>query len=314
MKHTLQPLIFDTKGNSLEDGPGIRSVVFLKGCPLSCAWCHNPESQSVTQQLMYKAENCIGCNECIAACPKAALAKNAQDQKICIDRNKCDNCLECVAKCPSRALYPAGLHISFTDIMQKIIPSKAFFRISGGGVTLTGGEATLFMDYAQELFKSCHEQGIHTLLETSGMFDQRKFERILLPHTDMIYMDIKLIDSEEHRKWCGLGNRRILDNFIYFHNLAQNNSNFSLLPRTPLIPDITDTDENIQNLVNFYNRHNVTKAALLKNNPMWFNKCTRLGINSKFTQDSPLYHLYNLERFEKIKAFFEENGVKIIES
>lgn len=306
-----QPLIVDIKGNSSEDGPGIRSVIFIKGCPLSCAWCHNPEGKKVSQELMYNEEKCISCMECIKECPELAI-KKSENNKIQIDRDRCTNCMKCTFICPSKALYPAGESLSVTDIMKRILPYKPFFDISGGGVTLTGGEATLFMEYSAEIFKNCHEYKINTLLETSGMFNQQKFEQILLPHTDMIYMDIKLIDPNAHKKWCGIPNERILENFIWLYHKSIEEKSFSILPRTPLIPNITDTDENIDAIINFYKQNHVTKAAILKNNPMWFDKCNRLGILSKFKDDDKIHHLYNLERFKLITQKFKDANIELV--
>ncbi len=304
-----QPLVIDIKGNSLDDGPGIRSVVFLKGCPLDCAWCQNPESKQAHAELSFDKEKCAGSRECVKICPEGALTFN---DTLHIDREKCTLCFLCVGVCPSTALSRIGSEMSADEIVGKITPYKSFFENSGGGATLSGGEPTLFMEFVSSLLQSLKEENIHTLLETCCWFDFDKFESLILPFVDTIYADIKLIDSEEHKRWCGVENDKILQNFIRLHKQSQSDG-FELLPRTPLIPGITDTDANIRGIAEFYRDNGVKLAGLEKNNPLWFDKCGKFGVESGFSDTSPVRAFYNQERFERAKKVFTDRGIDIRE-
>ena len=304
-----RPLVIDIKGNSLDDGPGIRSVVFLKGCQLDCAWCQNPESKKVHAELSYDKEKCVGSRECVKACPEGALTYNGT---LHIDREKCTLCFLCVGKCPSTALSRVGTDMSVDEIVAKVTPYRSFFESTGGGVTLSGGEPTLFMEFTSSLLRSLKEENIHILLETNCCFDFDKFESLILPFVDMIYADIKIIDPEEHKRWCGMENDRILQNFIRLHRQSKTGG-FELLPRTPLIPGITDTDANVRGIAEFYRDNGVKVAGIEKNNPLWFDKCEKIGVETGFSDTSALRDFYDSERFERIKEFFLDRGVKTVE-
>jgi pyruvate formate lyase activating enzyme len=193
------PLILEIKGNSLDDGPGIRSVVFFKGCPLSCRWCHNPESKSPGIEIGFDAGECIACGTCLETCQETALS---QDNPFFIDRSRCNLCFACVDTCPSGALSQVGSPMTTDAILQAILKDSVFFHNSGGGVTLSGGEPTMFADFTSDLLKALKEAGIHTLVETCGMFDLGLFEKKLYPFVDMIYYDIKLMDAKAHMASC----------------------------------------------------------------------------------------------------------------
>jgi pyruvate formate lyase activating enzyme len=304
-----RPLVIDIKGNSLDDGPGTRSVVFLKGCQLDCAWCQNPESKKVHAELSYDKEKCVGSRECVKVCPEGALTYNST---LHIDREKCTLCFLCVGKCPSTALSRVGTDMSVDEIVAKVTPYRSFFESTDGGVTLSGGEPTLFMEFTSSLLRSLKEENIHTLLETNCCFNFDKFESLILPFVDMIYADIKIIDSEEHKRWCGMKNDRMLQNFIRLHRQSQADG-FELLPRTPLIPGITDTDANVRDIAEFYRDNGVKVAGIEKNNPLWFDKCEKIGVETGFSDTSALRDFYDSERFERIKEFFLDRGVKTVE-
>lgn len=300
-----QPLVFKISGNSLNDGPGIRSVVFLKGCPHSCVWCHNPESQKVKAELWWDKDKCIGCYNCVQACESGAIQKDLPEF---INRQICTSCFKCTETCPSTALSLTGEKMSSQQIVQKLTGYKTFFNVSGGDVTISGGEPTLFMESTSELLKKLKKEGIHTLLETSGYFDLEKFKVLCLPYIDELYMDIKIIDTSEHLRLCGVRNEIILENFIW---LYQNHSalGFKFSPRVPLIPGLTDTDENISEMVSFLKKQKVKKVTLVANNPLWFNKNSSLGYFEKFNDEHPVRKIYKPEISEKIKHYFMTNGI-----
>ena len=305
-----KPLVIDIKGNSLDDGPGTRSVVFFKGCPLDCVWCQNPESKSPEPELLFDSKKCVKCGECASVCKTNAISF---DGCVKINRAKCVYCFACVDNCPSKALTRAGTVIEIEDIVSKIIQYKPFFKNSGGGVTLSGGEPVLFMDFASLLLEKLKKHEIQTLVETSGCFNISDFESKILLYTDTIFMDIKFIDNELHKKYCGISNTLILSNFIYLYNKSKEKK-FEILPRTPLIPGLTDTDKNITDIINFYKKNNVTKAGLMKNNPIWFDKNEKLGIKKdNFPVNSAARFFYDLDIFKKIKSKFQDNGIAVLE-
>ncbi len=299
------PLILEIKGNSLDDGPGIRSVVFYKGCPLSCVWCHNPESKKATVEISFDPKVCINCGVCHEVCPKNALSK---DNRYYIDRNKCNLCFLCVDDCPSGALDRVGKVMSVKDIMKKILPDKPFFDTSGGGVTLSGGEPTLFMDCTSQLLKSLKQNKISTLLETCGFFDIHKFMDMLYPYLDAIYFDIKIMGSTAHKKYCGVPNEKILDNFTRLSRTAKRDGKI-LLARTPLIPDITDNESNIKEIASFLQSLNITEAALLAYNPLWHEKSDKVGVDDPYRDSNVMTSFRDNNVMERCRSIFMNAGI-----
>jgi len=299
------PLILEIKGNSLDDGPGIRSVVFYKGCPLSCVWCHNPESKKVPAEISFDPKNCIDCGTCREVCPQKALSRS---NRFYIDRNKCDLCFLCVDACPSGALEKVGRTMSVDEIVKIILRDKPFFDTSGGGVTLSGGEPTLFMDFTSSLLKSLKQNGIHTLLETCGLFDIHKFMDKIYPYLDVIYCDIKIIDSTAHKKYCGVSNEKILDNFIQLHRQASLDGK-TLLARTPLIPEITDTESNIRGIAAFLNKLKINEAALLAYNPLWHEKSDKVGVEDPYKNNKTMTSFRDNSVVERCRAIFADAGI-----
>ncbi len=276
MSATLQPLVVDIKENSLDDGPGIRSVVFFKGCPLSCAWCHNPECIGRDAELSYEASTCVQSGECVNACKEDALSLG---KTLVIDRERCTACFDCVSACPSGALSRVGEPMSVQDLVDRLCKDKPFFDNSGGGVTLSGGEPTYFMDYLGELLQALKRRNIHTLLQTCGAFSRPAFERLVYPHLDSIYFDLKLADAEAHKQHCGATNATILDNFVWLHAKALDGG-VAVLPRIPLIVGITDTAANLGAIATFLRKHAVEQVQLMPYNPLWREKEGKLGTRS----------------------------------
>jgi pyruvate formate lyase activating enzyme len=215
--------VFDIQRFSIHDGPGIRTAVFFKGCPLRCAWCHNPESQSPRPQLMFYAHKCTGCGKCA---------------EICADTHTpaCTGCGRCAAVCRSGAREISGREISAEEVLKTVLRDRAFYETSGGGVTLTGGEPLSQPEFAAELLRLCREQGVNTAMETSGFAPWETLES-LLPLLDRIYYDIKGIDPARHEKNTGVSNERILENA---ERLKRTGKDVTF--RMPYIPGFNDDE------------------------------------------------------------------------
>ncbi|HON79562.1 MAG TPA: glycyl-radical enzyme activating protein, partial [Spirochaetota bacterium] len=259
------PLVLEIKGNSLDDGPGIRSVVFFKGCPLSCVWCHNPESQGAAAELSFDGEKCIRCGTCSFLCGLGALSETNPGF---VDRGKCDRCFACVQECPSGALSLMGTAMTPEEIAARVLCDKPFYDTSGGGVTLSGGEPTLFMNFTSRLLQILKAEGVHTLVETCGFFQYDNFSAAILPYTDTVFYDLKIFDEGAHKKYCGVPNGTILENFVKLADTARSGGP-ELLPRVPLVPGITDTPENLRAIAAFLREHSIDEARLLSYNPLW---------------------------------------------
>ncbi len=272
------PLILEVKGNSFDDGPGIRTVVFFKGCPLSCAWCHNPESKRRGAEIAFDLSQCVGCGTCLEVCERGALDRS---YPFFVDRSLCDLCFRCVDECPAAALTRVGRHMEVGEILDLVRRDIPFFRTSGGGVTLSGGEPTLYMPYASRLLRELKAMDVHTLVETCGYFDLAEFEELIYPYADLIYYDIKLYDPDEHREHCGVSNELILDNFKALQSRS-NDGGISVLARVPLIPGFTLGEDNLASIAAFLRDCGVGRVALLPYNPLWFDKSRKIG------EDSPL--------------------------
>ena len=230
---------------STEDGPGLRTTVFFKGCPLRCAWCHNPESLSRELQTQWFGVRCIACDTCIATCPNGCLSR-AADGELVIDRTRCEACGKCAEACPSGALEALGRLVNADELLAELLKDRAYFDKSGGGVTLSGGEPTFQPDLAEVLLAGLKAQGISTALDTCGLCSVRTLER-LLPFTDLVLFDLKLADTQAHRHFTGMPNAPILDNLRFLKTYASQHP-LEIWIRTPLIPGVTDAEENLQAL------------------------------------------------------------------
>lgn len=265
-----RPLISDIHYFALDDGPGIRTTVFFKGCPLSCFWCHNPESMSGSGEIAFYPNLCIQCGDCIKACSEDAIRLDTTERIL---REKCSACGRCVEMCPARALRVIGAYYSAGELVEILMKDRIFYETSNGGVTFSGGEPTLYADYAGEVMKKLKKNRIHIAIQTSGMFDMYEFQAKLLPYIDLIYYDIKLFDSEGHGKYTGSGNSRILENFIYLIKL----SNVKIIPRVPLVPGITATQENLSHIADFLGNAGCLTYELLPYNSGGIAKRRSLG-------------------------------------
>ena len=218
--------IFDISRSSYVDGPGIRTTVFFKGCNLRCAWCHNPESQSPKTEMLFYKNRCTGCGKCKEKCPNSL--------------EKCDFCEKCALLCPHDAREICGREYSLNEVVREIVKDKAIYENSGGGVTFSGGECMLQIDFLEELLNRCKFEGIHTAVDTAGHVPFQYFERII-PYTDLFLYDIKISDTEKHKKYIGVGNELILSNLDRLLSRG-----CRVIVRTPVIVGVNDLEEEIR--------------------------------------------------------------------
>lgn len=291
--------ILEIQRMSTEDGPGIRTTVFLKGCTLKCTWCHNPESISPKPQIQWVEINCIGCKLCISECENNALADGSD--KIIINRNLCTGCGACTMACPTTSMELFGKKWTVDDLVHELAKDKAFFETSKGGVTISGGEVTMQADFTLDLLKKLRKIGIKTAIDTCGQCKVETLEK-LLPYVDILLFDLKEINSEKHKFFTGHSNKLILENLIFVSKYMETNSYPTIFwVRTPVIPDATATLENISGIGKFM-------SANLKRKPDRWELCTfnnlckdkyiRLGLNWKHN-DTKLLTKEEMENFIK---------------
>jgi pyruvate formate lyase activating enzyme len=232
---------------SIYDGQGLRTVIFLKGCPLSCRWCSTPESQRSTPQKGYARDRCLGCGRCVRSCPEEALLMAKDGLKVLTDASRCKNCFVCVAKCLQSAQIRYGSLMSVREVVREIAKDEIFFFHSGGGVTISGGEPLSQSDFVSEILRECRELGIHTAIETSLHVPYESIEKVL-PWLNVLYVDLKHMDQEFHKQWVGQDNSLILDNL---RKLDQANDCLELIVRIPMVPSANDSDANLSATAEF---------------------------------------------------------------
>jgi pyruvate formate lyase activating enzyme len=252
-------------------------AVYLKGCPLNCKWCHSPESLSREPQVMLARDRCLLCGECVEACPQDGHEVGPAGHEFA--REKCVVCGECTARCVPGALSLKGRPVSAQEIVAKATRMKPFFNHSGGGVTLTGGEVTMQVGFAEAVLAGCKDAGIHTAMETCGLCDWARLQR-LARHSDLILYDLKLMDDAAHRRWAGASNHRILDNASRLARWSKRRGGGSPVVeiRVPLIPSITDTAENTAAVFGFMAEVGLPSVTLLPYNPATSAKYEWLGL------------------------------------
>ena len=266
-----QGLVFDIKRFAINDGPGIRVTIFMKGCPLSCRWCHNPESISTEVQKMYSVNKCIGCGECVKICPLEACELTPQG--VVTETEICTACGLCTEVCPSLASEMSGRYVSVADLIKEIENERPFFDQSGGGVTFSGGEPLLYPKFLNEILDACGDLRIHRTVDTSGLASTRTLLETA-KRTDLFLYDLKLMDPEKHKQWTGVGNKRILQNL---QALAETGADIQI--RVPLIKGVNCDEANIEATASFVATLSgpVKKVKLLPYHDVAKGKSVKLG-------------------------------------
>ncbi len=271
----MSEIVYDTEGilfniqrYSLHDGPGIRTIPFLKGCPLSCKWCSNPESQKPQPEIIFQKSNCIQCGKCLEACRFGALSS---DNPYLVDRQRCTGCGECAKVCPTGALLMKGKRMTVWEVVQELQKDENVYRRSNGGITLSGGEPLSQPEFTRELLRACKEKGWHTAMETTGLAPKEVIESVF-PFVDLALTDIKAIDPVVHKDATGVSNQLILENLIKISFITQ------VSVRIPLIPGINDDLDSIRAIAGFAKlMNNVETIHILPYHNYGENKYALLG-------------------------------------
>ena len=291
-------MVFDIQRCSVHDGPGIRTTVFLKGCNLRCFWCHNPESWRMGRDLLFYPQKCIACGRCFEICPLGCHILN--DDGHVVDREKCTLCGACAKKCYAGALVMSGKERTVEDVMKPVRADAAFYRNSGGGMTVSGGEPLLQPEFCAALLQAARKEGIHTALDTAGHVEFSIFEKIM-PFVDLLLFDCKCMDSAAHKKATGAGNGRILENL---HRLGQGET--PIWVRVPVVAGVNDTEANMLALRDFLkNLPAVRRVELLAYHNLGAAKHENLGgIYAHKALKAP-----PKERIAALEAFFSERNL-----
>ena len=278
-------IIFDIIRGSFVDGPGIRTAVFFKGCNLDCKWCHNPEGKAHHTQMMFYENKCMGCGKCSQACP------------VALKTNDCTACGSCADVCPTLARVMCGKKYNVHEVMEQILKDKKFYDVSGGGVTFSGGECMLQIDFLSELLTECKREGINIAVDTAGNVGWDHFEKIL-PNTDVFLYDLKCMDNRKHLKYVGAENVLILDNLKKLLSIHK-----QIIVRVPVIPGVNDDDSNMQLIKGFFedNRY-PDKIEFLPYHSGGNSKAVALG-NTCHTFDT-----VDRKRIEDFNKIFNKKG------
>lgn len=300
----IQGTIFNVQSYCIHDGPGIRSTVFFKGCPLSCLWCQNPESQSFRPQLLFFSETCTGCGSCVSRCDRGAI-RISPGEKPSTDRSMCIGCGQCLSACPTSSREISGKTASVEDVLSQVLADRLFLESSGGGMTLSGGEPLLQPDFATALLASAQAQGLHTAVESCLFASQQVVERVYA-HVDLALCDLKHMDPQIHCRLTGVPNDQILSNLIYLRHTLHKDMEI----RTPIVPGCNDDLKNIRSTARFiatkldpevpwrllpYHRLGLSKADSLE----W--------TGPRFSTDPP-----TLEHLAACRAAAEEFGLTVL--
>jgi pyruvate formate lyase activating enzyme len=292
--YTKEGLVFDIQRFSVNDGPGIRTIVFLNGCPLRCKWCSNPESQFLKPVVMFNELECIHCGACISACKHGAIDTS---NRALIDHDKCVGCGECVLVCPVGALVMKGKQMAVDEVVRTLKKDSTHYRRSGGGLTLSGGEPLMQPDFSEELLKAAHVQGWNTAMETTVCASEDIIRQVM-PHVDLALVDVKSINDEKHKHFTGVSNKEILQRVKLVSEITK------IRVRVPVIPGFNDTEEDIRQIAEFsktLNQENLEGVNLLPYHSMGENKYKMLGRD---------YEMHGVKMMDKS---YVENLAKIID-
>lgn len=294
-------IIFDLKRYSINDGPGIRTAVFLKGCPLRCQWCHNPEGQSFLPELMVRTQRCLEeCSECLVTCGPGALSKSGGIAVV--DRTRCDSCAACAEVCPTRALEMVGRRISAPALIEELEKDRVFYEESGGGVTFSGGEPLAQPEFLAEALTLCRKRELHTTIDTCGYVQREAFDRVA-DLADLFLFDLKVIDEARHREFTGQSNRLIQQNLRRLAGKAK-----KITVRLPLVPGVNDDAGNIRQTADFIrSAGGISEISLLPYHRMGKEKYRGLHKASPGESFAPP----SAETLKRIKTELESQGFKV---
>jgi len=292
--------VFNIQKFSVHDGPGIRTIVFLKGCSLHCPWCSNPESQSAAPELAWSASKCMGCNLCVKSCPQQVITQGEHGE-IKINRDLCKKCFKCTEACPTTALRAFGKKMSVEEVISEVESDSAFYRRSEGGMTLSGGEPLLQADFVLNLLKEAKCHGIKTAIETCGCIEWSALEQASHFLNSVIY-DIKCIDAAKHKQHTGVSNEQILSNF---EKMCRKFSQLPILARTPIIPGFNDSEDDLVAIIDFLKQFPNVNYELLAyhrlGQPKYLSLDREYPLGDVKLSDETFNHLKHVakERFEK---------------
>lgn len=296
--------IFNIQSYSIHDGPGIRVTVFVKGCPLRCVWCANPESNLAKPQLMTYGSRCTGCGRCVEACPNKAIRLVEKDGKVreFTDRNLCVDCGACVSVCPAGAREIAGEEKTVREVLDKVLQDKLFMDGSGGGMTISGGECLMHPEFTTALLYAAKQEGVHTAIESCSFASRNVVDQVF-QYVDLALLDIKHMDSVKHQEYTGVPNEQILDNIRHvYHDLK-----VPVFVRVPTIPGYNDSDENISATAKFVvdQLGMDVEIHLLPYHRMGESKNESLGNEMNFSIDIP-----DNSHMNHLKELVESYGLK----
>ncbi|MEW6624673.1 MAG: glycyl-radical enzyme activating protein [Bacillota bacterium] len=295
--------VFNIQRFCVHDGPGIRDVIFLKGCTMKCKWCCNPESQSADKEIAFKQDVCLGsvqCGRCINACPSNAIIESKNDKSaIEINRELCVNCSKCATICPARAITVMGKLMSVNEVINAVKDNSIFYRRSGGGLTVSGGEPALQAEFVECLLRTCKEMGLDTAIETCGYAKWEDLRRSC-EYANLIFYDIKCLDPKKHKDFTGVDNELIIGNLI---KLSHQLRDTSVIVRTPIIPDFNDNQEDVRSILKFISKlNNIKQYELLKYHSLGEVKYKQLGRKYELSNFKPV----NEKKFKELQKISKE--------